>query len=305
MAYGFLFEERSRRRLKDMFGQYVPPELVEELAADPDSAASMAGERREMTVLFADIRGFTAISETLSAAALKDLLNRFFTPMTRVIFEHRGTIDKYVGDMVMAFWGAPLADPEHARHAVAAALAMRNEAERLRADFRAEGLPDVDIGIGLNSGAMNVGNMGSDYRRSYTVLGDAVNLGSRLEGLTRFYGAGIVVGEETRAGQEDAFLFRRLDRVRVKGRSEPLTIHEPLCGREAATAALEEEVAAHERALDAYFARDWETARAAFAELADAHPGDGVYRLFLERMAETDAAALPADWDGVYRHQSK
>jgi adenylate cyclase len=305
MAHGFLFAERSRRQLKDMFGQYVPPELVEEMAANPDSAASMAGERRDMTVLFADIRGFTAISEALPAAELKDLLNRFFTPMTRIIFEHRGTIDKYVGDMIMAFWGAPLADPDHARNAVAAGLAMRAEAERLRQAFAAEGLPEVDIGVGLNTGPMNVGNMGSDYRRSYTVLGDAVNLGSRLEGLTKHYGVGMIVGEATGHGLVGEFLFRRLDRVRVKGRAEPLTIYEPLCARDAASPALEAEVAAHERALDAYFRRDWETARDTFGELAAAHPDDPVYRLFLQRLAETDPADLPADWDGVYRHEGK
>ena len=306
MAYGFLFEERSRKQLKDMFGQYVPPALVEEMAADPDSAASMAGERRDMTVLFADIRGFTTISEALSAAELKDLLNRFFTPMTRVIFEHRGTIDKYVGDMVMAFWGAPLADPDHARNAVAAALAMRAEAARLRTAFLEEGYPEVDIGVGLNTGPMNVGNMGSDYRRSYTVLGDAVNLGSRLEGLTKVYGVGIVVGEATKAGLEAAFLFRRLDRVQVKGRAEPLTIYEPLCPLAEATPALQAEVSAHERALEAYFSRDWEGAREAFGELAGNRPDDAVYRLYLERMTETDPMTdLPADWDGVYRHQSK
>ncbi|MEF8793666.1 CHASE2 domain-containing protein [Thiohalorhabdus sp.] len=305
MAYGFLFEERRRLQLKDLFSQYVPPELVEEIAADPDSAASLGGERREMTVLFADIRGFTTISEALSASELKDLLNRFFTPMTRIIFENRGTIDKYVGDMIMAFWGAPLTDPDHAGNAVAAALAMQAEAERLGETLAAEGYPEIAIGVGLNTGPMNVGNMGSDYRRSYTVLGDAVNLGSRLEGLTKTYGVGVVVGETTRAGLEDAFLFRRLDRVRVKGRAEPLTIYQPLCATEAADAGIREEVAAHERALDAYFHRDWATAREVFGELADSHPDDPLYRLFLERMAETDPTDLAADWDGVYRHESK
>ena len=218
MAYGFLVAERSRRQLKDMFGQYVPPALVEELSRDPEGAASMEGERRDMTVLFADIRGFTTISETLSAAALKDLLNRFFTPMTRIIFGHRGTIDKYVGDMIMAFWGAPLEDPEHARHGVRAALAMRAEAARLGERFAQEGLPPIEIGVGLSTGPMNVGNMGSAFRRSYTVLGDTVNLGARLEGLTKFYGAGIIVGEATRDGLEEEILFRPLDRVQVKGK---------------------------------------------------------------------------------------
>ncbi|MFA9460594.1 CHASE2 domain-containing protein [Thiohalorhabdus sp. Cl-TMA] len=305
MAYGFLFAERGRRRLKDMFGQYVPPELVDEMTQDPESASSMEGERRDMTVLFADIRGFTAISEQLSAAELKDLLNRFFTPMTRVIFEHRGTIDKYVGDMIMAFWGAPLEDPEHARNGVKAALAMRGEAERLRFQFQKEGLPDVDIGVGLNSGAMNVGNMGSEYRRSYTVLGDAVNLGSRLEGLTKHYGASIVVSDVTREGLEDEILFRRLDRVQVKGRDEPLTIFEPLCPREEASAELLAEVDKLEQALSAYWRREWAEAEELFTELSRAKPDERLYELYLERIESIDPTRMPADWDGVYRHESK
>ncbi|MFP4182337.1 MAG: CHASE2 domain-containing protein [Thiohalospira sp.] len=304
MAWGFLFESRSRRQIQEMFGQYVPPALVEELARDPEHSASMEGERREMTVLFCDIRGFTSLSEQLDAGALKDLLNRYFTPMTRILFEHRGTVDKYVGDMIMAFWNAPLRDPDHARHAVDAARAMLAETERLKPELAALGYPEVNIGIGLNTGDMNVGNMGSEYRRAYTVLGDAVNLGSRLEGLTKFYGVSLIIGETTRAAQPD-LVCRPLDRVQVKGKEEPVTLYEPVGREEEVDATTRERLAELERALAAYWSRDWETARALFTELAAAEPERALYGLYLERMAAVDPAELPADWDGVFRHTSK
>jgi adenylate cyclase len=304
MAWGFLFEERSKRHLQGMFGQYVPPELVAELADNPDGLVSMEGERREMTVLFCDIRSFTTISEGLEPGELKDMLNRYFTPMTRIIFENRGTVDKYVGDMIMAFWGAPLEDPDHARHALVTALAMLEESERLKPELQAMGYPELNIGIGLNSGPMSVGNMGSEYRRAYTVLGDAVNLASRLEGLTKFYGVRLVVGDDTRAGQDD-FLFRILDRVQVKGKDEPVDIHEPVGPRAELDPAVITEVEAHEAAVAAYRARDWETARAAFNKLATAHPDRVIYTLYLERMELVDPTTLPEDWDGVFRHTSK
>lgn len=290
MAHGYLFEARSRRELKRMFGQYVPPELVEDIADDPASAASLAGERRDMTVLFADIRGFTTLSEKLPPAEIKDLLNRYFTPMTRVIFEHRGTIDKYVGDQIMAFWGAPQTDPDHARHAVAAALAMRAAARELAEALEADGLPRVEIGIGLNTGPMNVGNMGSAYRRSYTVLGDAVNVGARVEGLTRDYGVDIVVSESVRDRLAEIFLFRPLDWVQVKGRAAPVTVYEPLCAMEAASSALRDQVATHEATFRAWLDGDPAGARSGFEALAKAEPADPVYRLFLERLRNAGTA---------------
>ena len=167
-------------------------------------------------MLFCDIRGFTTISESLAADELKQLLNFFFTPMTRIIFEQRGTIDKYVGDMIMAFWGAPVHDNNHQQHAVEAAMAMLNQLAKMQPEFSERNWPEVNIGIGINTGMMNVGDMGSEYRRAYTVIGDAVNLGSRLEGLTKYYGVQLIVSETTAAGL-DGILLRRLDRAKVKG----------------------------------------------------------------------------------------
>jgi len=304
MGYGFLIENRRREFLKSRFGEYVPPQLVEEMSRS-NEAFGFEGESREMTVLFCDIRGFTTLSEKLDAQALKALLNRFFTPMTRVIFEHRGTIDKYVGDMIMAFWGAPLHDPQHRRHAVEAALGMLAEVRRLRAQFEAEGLPGIDIGIGINTGIMNVGDMGSAYRRAYTVIGDSVNLGSRLEGLTKFYGVNLVVSAGTRAGLEEEFAFRQLDLVKVKGKQEAVAVYEPVCPLTQASAELLEEIAANDAAFALYRQRRWDEAEAAYRTLAARHPARELYGIFLRRIAQLRRTPPPAEWDGSYTRTEK
>ena len=216
LIYGFLSESQTRKTIKGMFDQYVPPAHIDSMLDDPDNY-SFDGESKDLTVLFADIRNFTTISEKLSAAELKNLMNDFFTPITKIIFENSGTIDKYVGDMVMAFWGAPLEDLNHRENSLKAALLMLEKVEELRPIFLEKGYPEIAIGIGVNSGMMNVGDMGSIYRRSYTVLGDAVNLSSRLEALTKFYGIKLLVGEAAIKGL-DGFLFRHIDRVKVKGK---------------------------------------------------------------------------------------
>ncbi len=305
IAYGFLVESRGRRRLKDMFGQYVPQQLVEEMNRYPDRSYGFEGESRVMSVLFCDIRSFTTISERLTAAQLKKMLNEFFTPMTRVIFENRGTIDKYVGDMIMAFWGAPVPDEQHAVHAIKAALFMLEECEKLRPAFRERDLPEVRIGIGINTGLMNVGDMGSHYRRAYTVLGDSVNLASRLEGATKDYGVALIVGEETREQAADAFVYRELDRVRVKGKAQPITIYQPICPAEQADSELHEELAAHDLALGLFRARRWEEAREAFQALSEAHPETRVYTLYLERIQDLSQLDLGEEWDGVFVRTTK
>lgn len=305
IARGFWLEARSRRQLKNMFGQYVPPELVDEMNRNPGGNYGFEGESREMSVLFSDVRGFTTISESLSASGLKSLLNTYFTPMTRIIFQHRGTIDKYVGDMVMAFWGAPLPDERHAEHAIATALEMLAETERLKAQFRAAGLPEVNIGVGVNTGVMNVGDMGSEYRRSYTVLGDAVNLGSRLEGTTKFYGVGLVVGETTRARAGDVFVYRELDLVRVKGKAQAIRVFQPICRSEQASPELLAELERHDEALRRYRHRDWDGARELFAELHRDHPQVHLYPLYLERIEDLRHNDPGEGWDGAYTRTSK
>ncbi len=304
LAYGFLVESRSRRQLKGMFGQYVPPQIVQEMSENPQKY-SFEGETRELTVLFADIRGFTTLSETLAAGDLKKLLNRYFTPMTRIIFETRGTIDKYVGDQIMAFWGAPVADAQHAVQAIEAALRMLAETERLSREFVAEGLPRIAIGIGINTGSMNVGDMGSEFRRAYTVLGDAVNLGARLEGTTKYYRVGLVVGEATRNAAGDAFVFRELDLVRVKGKAQAIRVYEPVCRKGGAEEVLLRELADYHRILSDFRARRWEEARAGFTRLRDAAPDRRLYGIYLERI-EALAADDPGEgWDGAYERTEK
>lgn len=304
IVFGFMRANHQKREIKTMFGQYVPPAHVEQMLADPD-AVSLEGESREMTVLFSDIRNFTSLSEGLSAQDLKQLLNRYFTPITQIIFDHNGTIDKYVGDMVMAFWNAPLADPRHAHNAIVTALDMQKKMDALRAEFTAAGYPEINIGIGINTGYMNVGDMGSEFRRAYTVLGDAVNLGSRLESVTKFYGAKILVGESTHA-QAPEFLYRRIDRIIVKGKSEPITVYEPVCLLDEASASRRERVERYNEAVGYYFAQQWDAAEAILRELLAQEPGRKLYELYIERIDELRRHPdLTMSWSGVYEHKSK
>lgn len=303
MIYGFLSESLTRKTIKGMFDQYVPPAHIDSMLKDPD-AYSFEGESREMSVLFSDIRGFTSISEALTATQLKTLLNDFFTPITEVIFDCHGTIDKYVGDMVMAFWGAPLEDRDHRQHAVLAALRMQETVAKLKHEFVARGLPEVNIGIGVNTGMMNVGDMGSTYRRSYTVLGDAVNLGSRLESLTKFYGVQILIGEET-ARNLEGFLLRLVDRVKVKGKDRAVDCYEPLCTSDKASPALIEEVQDYHAALELYHKQQWDAAVSAFKALQQNHPQVLLYQVYLERIETLRESTLPSDWDGSYTHTAK
>ncbi len=303
MTWGFFAESRGKRQLAQMFGQYIPPELVDEMS-ESGHEFSLEGESREMTVLFSDVRGFTSISEGLEPKQLTRLMNALLTPLTRVIHQHRGTIDKYMGDAIMAFWGAPLPDGDHARHALYAAFDMMKALEEMQQEFRDQGWPEIRIGIGLNTGSMNVGNMGSEFRVAYTVLGDAVNLGSRLEGLTKAYGVDIIVSDSTRS-QIPEFLFRELDLVRVKGKQEPVAIFEPIGHKNDVDEATRGELARYRQALRAYRQQDWDKAEVEFFNLNREHPDSLLYRLYLERIARYRQSPPGNDWDGVFTHTSK
>lgn len=300
LAWGYFFEVRKGRALVSRFGQYVAPELVAQMADNPDRY-SMDGESRELTVLFADVRGFTAISEQMTPQELREYINLYLTAMSEDIRDsHGGTLDKYIGDAVMAFWGAPVAFADHAGRAVSSALLMQQSAARLNQQFQARGWPPLHIGIGLNSGLMHVGDMGSRIRRAYTVMGDAVNLGARLEGITKVYGVGIAVSEFTRA-QAPQFAYRELDRVRVKGKTEPVAIFEPrglLADADAAELAL---LASWSRVLQLLRARDWDGAEAILLAL----PDDGLRRLYAARLQQYRATPPGADWDGVTTFETK
>ena len=301
IARGFYRENIQRRQVKAIFDQYVPPAHIDRLLEDADAGA-MAGERKELTVLFADIRDFTRLSENLSANELKQLLNAYLSPVTEQIFRHQGTIDKYVGDMVMAFWGAPLHDEHHARHALDAAFAILRVTESLSAVFAAKSWPRINIGIGLNSGEMNVGDMGSSFRRAYTVLGDAVNLGSRLEGLTKYYGLNLLVSEFTKA-EAPNYLYQVIDKVRVKGKEHAITIYRPFPPNSAPH--IIKQVEAFNRVFSLYQQQAFKQALTGLNEIVRAYDDQILHDLYQKRLKYFLEQPPGESWDGAYTHTNK
>jgi adenylate cyclase len=265
----------------------------------------MEGELRELTVMFSDVRNFTTISESLEPNELREFINLYLTAMSENIRDsHQGTLDKYIGDCVMAFWGAPVAFPDHATRAVASALLMQQTADKLDREFQARGWPSLKIGIGLNTGPVRVGDMGSKIRRAYTVMGDAVNLASRLEGITKVYGVGIVVGEATKAAAP-AYAYRELDRVRVKGKNEPVSIYEPIALNSELTAAQRASLTQWHDALAHFRAQRWDEAEKILLGLQSAYPHDALYLLYLDNIAQLRKEPPGADWDGVTTFKTK
>ena len=303
MTYGFFIEARSKRQITGIFGTYVPKELVEEMAKDPGTYTTK-GESRDMTVLFSDVRNFTSISEGLAPTELTALMNAYLTAMTETIQRDRGTIDKYIGDAIMAFWGAPLRDEKHAEHALYSAMEMQKKCKDIGPDFIKRGWPRLEIGIGVNCGVMNVGDMGSSFRRAYTVMGDAVNLASRLEGLTKEYGVGILVSENI-VNAVPGVVYRELDRVRVKGKLEPISIYEPVGTKGEVAEQVLDELERFHRALDKYREQRWDEAEAALVKLADADPHRKVYHVYIERVANLRLKPPGANWDGVFTFTTK
>ena len=303
MAYGFFIEARSRRQITGIFGTYVPKELVDEMAKDPGTYTTK-GESRDMTVLFSDVRNFTTISEGLAPTELTAMMNAYLTHMTVSIQEDRGTIDKYIGDAIMAFWGAPLRDEKHAEHALKSALAMQVKVKEIGPEFIKRGWPTLEIGVGLNCGMMNVGDMGSTFRRAYTVLGDAVNLAARLEGLTKEYGVGILVSENI-VNAVPAVVYRELDRVRVKGKLEPISIYEPIGQKGEVANQLIDEIDRFHRVLDRFRQQKWDEAEASLVNLLEADPKRKVYKVYVDRIAALRAKPPGDNWDGVFTFTTK
>jgi adenylate cyclase len=302
MLFGYLFETRARSHMDSLFGQYVPPDLVKAMSRDPEHY-SLASEKRELSVLFTDIRGFTSISEGLDAGDLSRLMDEYLTPMTQIVHETEGTIDKYIGDAVMAFWGAPIYHPHHADQAVGAGLAMLEALEDLNVSFAKQGWPEVRIGVGVNTGMMSVGNMGSRFRRAYTVLGDAVNLGSRLEGITKIYGVAMLVSETT-AHSAGRFHYREIDRVRVKGKAKPVTIYEPLGLEEEMSREQLERERSFQHFLFLYRSQSWDQAEEMLRRLQEDEPDSFLYKLYMDRI-DHFRESPPAAEDGVFTHETK
>ena len=304
MAYGYFVESRSKRQFAELFGQYVPPELVDKMAEDPERY-NMEPRSAELTILFSDVRGFTSISEALKPEELREYINEYLTTMSAIIrSKYRGTLDKYIGDAIMAFWGAPVEDPQHARNGVLAALEMQKECRALNERFSARGWPPLNIGVGVNSGRVRVGDMGSQVRRAYTAMGDAVNVASRLEGRTKGYGVGVLVGEATRAAVPDV-LFREVDRIKVKGKDEAVVIYEPLGLQSEMAKRMQEELRLWGQTLRSYRAQHWDQCDVNLLNLQRMNPTCQLYRAYAERVAEKRRNPPPPDWDGVTAFDEK
>lgn len=296
-AYRNLIVERKGRSLKKAFSSYVSPDLVRQIEKDPDKLV-LGGEQREITILFSDIRGFTSISEGLTPQDLVRLLNEYLNPMTRIVLEEKGTLDKFIGDAVMAIFNAPLDLDAHPEAACRAAVRMIEALKGLNDGFRTRGMNQIDIGIGINTGLAVVGNMGADIRFDYTAIGDSVNLASRLEGLNKYYGTHILVSDDTRKGVVSAgYNFREVDRVRVKGKQLPVVIYELVVGDAGIIARFEE-------GLNLYRVSNFQSAAHIFSELSDKF-SDGPSKLYLERCRDYMINPPPEDWDGAYTAKTK
>lgn len=299
MSYGYFIESRSRRELTKLFGRYVPPQLVEKMLADPGDY-TMKAKNSEITVMFCDLRGFTRMAETMEPTTLQAMLNGIFNHLTTLILKHQGTVDKYMGDCVMAFWGAPVSMPNHADLAVMAAMDITQAVVAINQEHRSKGYPEIRLGIGINTGLMCVGDMGSFMRRSFTVVGDAVNLASRLEELTKIYPVEIMVGDATRQ-QTSQFVWQEIDKVRVEGKKQILQIYSPLAVQSVESplsAALTHELALWNLTLQAYQAQAWAQCGEYLHQLRGVNPKNALYAFYDKRVALLRLHPPGAAWDG-------
>lgn len=297
----FWREERQKRFIHSAFSHYLSPKVVEQIVDSPDKL-TLTGEEREVSIIFTDVRGFTSISEKLSPTQVVNLLHRYLTPMTRIITDHAGTLDKFIGDAIMAFWNAPLDVPNHPRQAVLTALAMLEELSRLNEGFREEFGFEINIGIGLHCGRARVGNFGSAELFDYTIIGDVVNLCSRLESLTKYYGLRLLVSDAMARAAGEGFVFVEVDRVRVKGKHEPVTLFTALSEAERERRA--EELALFTAALDGYKRGAFAESRRDFSHLKEAY-GGALYALYAERCELLAEKGVDGEWDGVFTHTTK
>ena len=299
----YLTEERSRKWITSVFGKYVFPVVIDNLIKNPDRI-NLGGEKRNITIFFSDIRGFTSISERLDPEELVRLLNEYLTEMTSIIIKDQGLVDKYMGDAIMAFWGAPLEQPDHTELACSSSLEMMDKLRELQKKWKKEGIPSFDIGIGLNSGDAIVGNMGSLKRFDYTAIGDNVNLASRMEGLNKLYGTNIIITENTHKIVKDKFETRKLDAVKVKGKKKSIFIYELLSRKDRSSKKQRDFVRLYEAGLELYFKKKWKAAIKSF-EIALKLMDDNASHALITRCHEFLKNPPPKDWDGVWEMETK
>ena len=280
----YFMDIHSKQRILETFGQYVPPQIVNQICHGKE-AVSLEGEARELTVLFCDIQNFTHIADDLNPKQLAKLLNEYFTALTEILFRHNATIDKFIGDAIMAFWGAPLKQDDHALRAVICAMEMEKKITELSEDFKQRRWPGPQAGFGINTGLMAVGNMGSIYRMAYTVIGDAVNVAARIEPFTRTYQVPVIVSEATMRESEKIF-YRELDMVTLKGKRKPARLFQPLCLKEDADSKLYDQMEKQQTALKAYYKNELQTAHEIFTELFTSSPDDKYYGVMLAKITQ-------------------
>jgi adenylate cyclase len=302
--YRYLTEERGKKELRQTFSKYVSPAIVNEILAHPKNI-ELGGKKQHLTVMFSDVRGFTTISEKLDPRALSDLLNSYLTPMTELVFKNKGTLDKYMGDAIMSFFGAPISYPDHAKWACRCALQNVEKLFELQKEWEKKGLPNIDLGIGLNTGEVSVGNMGSETVRSYTVMGDAVNLASRLEGINKQYGTRIILSEMTYNEVKDNFVCREVDWVRVKGKVLPVKIYELISEEKVPSTSVAEMLKWFHEGYEHYHAKAWQDGMQCFAKALNLVPADAVSKLYIERCQDYIHEPPEDSWDGVFNMKTK
>ncbi len=309
-VFNYLTEGKEKRWLRKAFSQYLSPTVIEEITNNPDKL-KLGGVKTDVTILFSDIRGFTSISEKLEPEQITNILNEYLTPMSDIVFKYEGTLDKYIGDAIMAFFGAPIPIKDHPQKACNAALDMIESLNILKDNWHKANMPDfiqqMNIGIGVNSGDVVVGNMGSESRFDYTIIGDNVNLSSRLEGTNKFYGTNITLSENTYNRIKDEFICREIDFIRVVGKSIPIKIYELIKIRDGSEgdAILIDNITRFQEGLFLYRSRKWEDAMSIYEELRSNDPTDKVYSVFIDRCDMLKKSTVPVDWDGVFERREK
>jgi adenylate cyclase len=309
-VFNYLTEGKEKRWLRKAFSQYLSPAVIEEITTHPDKL-KLGGTKTDVTILFSDIRGFTSISEKLAPEQITNILNEYLTPMSDIVFKYGGALDKYIGDAIMAFFGAPIPARDHPQKACNAALDMIESLKALKDRWKTADMPDfiqqMNIGIGINSGDVVVGNMGSESRFDYTIIGDNVNLSSRLEGANKFYGTNITLSENTYSRIKDEFICRETDFIRVMGKSIPIKIYELVKIRDGSEddAILINNITRFQEGLFLYRNRQWDEAMSIFEELQRNDPNDKLCRVFISRCTQLKTSGVSEDWDGVYERREK